>query len=75
MKISLEASVRCRSCIPSLLKFRGPYIRDEALRCGGCGSVLTARPSFFQRVGDQDSPLLDPDRQKAIRAEIETEFP
>jgi hypothetical protein len=75
MKISLEASIRCRSCSPSLLEIRGPYAPEEALRCGGCGAVLTARPSFFQRVTDLDSPLLDPDRQKAIRAEIETEFP
>jgi hypothetical protein len=75
MKINLEVSIRCRSCSPSLLELRGPYALDATVRCGGCGAILTARPFFFQRKGDHDSPLLDPDRQKAIRAEIETEFP
>jgi hypothetical protein len=75
MTIILEASIRCRFCSPSLLEIRGPYAPDEAIRCGGCGTVLTARPSFFRRVSDQDNPLLDPDRQKEIRGEIETEFP
>jgi len=75
MNIILEASIRCRSCSPTLLEVRGPYAPDETVRCSGCGAVLTARPTFFRRVSDQDNPLLDPDRQKEIRREIETEFP
>jgi hypothetical protein len=37
--------------------------------------VVTSRPSFFQRVRNPNLPVLDPERQKAIRAEIEGEFP
>lgn len=75
MKFILEAAIRCRSCSPNLVETRGPYAPDESIRCGGCGAMLTGRPSFFRRVRDQDMPVLDPERQKEIRGEIESEFP
>jgi hypothetical protein len=75
MTTILEASIQCRSCSPTLLELRGSYAPDETIRCGECGTVLTVRPSFFRRVSDHDSPLLDPARQKDVRDTIETEFP
>jgi uncharacterized Zn finger protein len=75
MKPFLLSSIRCRSCSPSLLEIRGAYVPEESVRCGSCGAVVTSRPSFFQRVRDPNLPVLDPERQKAIRAEIESEFP
>ena len=75
MSFLLEAAIRCRSCNPSQLENRGEYAPDDSLRCASCGTVLTGRPSFFQRVRNPNPPFLDPDRQKAIRAEIECEFP
>jgi len=71
----LEAALRCRSCNPALLEIRGHHAPDESTRCGACGAVLADRPSFFRRVRDQDRPFLDPDTQKEIRREIESEFP
>jgi uncharacterized Zn finger protein len=75
MSFILEASIRCRSCSPDLLEVRCPYAPDEAIRCGGCGAVLTGRPSFFRRVREHGMPVLDPERQREIRGKIETEFP
>jgi hypothetical protein len=74
MKIGFEASILCRFCSPSMIDTRDVPRLCERSSCEGCVVEISVEP-LLRQVADPGAAFLDPARQRAIRREIEAEYP